>query len=82
MWVRCTAATFFSPEASPMHSVDGVTCERNVCLHKGWFDDIVPPFLQTLPKTPSGEPLPYVSIADKISCNAVLMRDVVAVVVI
>ena len=39
---------------------DGVKQERNVILHKGWFEDSVPPFLALLPKEQSGKPMPCV----------------------
>jgi hypothetical protein len=46
---------------------DGVTQERNVILHKGWFDNSVPPFLAGLPKGENGEPLPVALV--HMDCN-------------
>lgn len=46
-----------SESAYPVNDADGITHERNVILHKGWFDKTVPPFLADLPSTADGSPV-------------------------
>ena len=43
-----------------MEHVDGMSRERNVHLHKGWFNETLPAFLRRLPKEDDGADRPYV----------------------
>jgi hypothetical protein len=55
------AAVYYNPSGPSADDADGVKQERNVILHRGWFDNSVPPFLAGLPKGENGEPLPCVA---------------------
>ena len=73
------AAVYYTPSAYSVDDADGVKQDRNVVLHKGWFDDSVPPFLAGLPKGENGGPLPCVacshvaSVADTTSLTTQIL---------